>query len=207
MIFMNAKEKIFRIIFHPITTIVLFCLMMACLIYTIHDVNIIERTVSQAGYSNRVSFFFWVFFLDLIFLVNVKKLNRLSGINSRLIEILCWVSFGVFMLTGIHNWHGAEYETLGLFLHTMPAILFVALELFSFSYIAIKHLKISKSKATKGWLISIAIFIPACLVGMVLLPSALFEILPFMYFFVWLMIFIYVQIPREEKGQSQNVTK
>lgn len=204
---MSVRERINKIIFHPATTIVLFCLMIGCLVYTVKDINLIERTVSQAGYDHRISFFFWVLTLDLIFLINVKKLNRTSGINSRLVEIVCWVSFGVFLLTGIHNWHGAEYQTLGLFLHTIPAIIFVALELFAFAYIGIKHVKTSRSKATKIWLISVAVFIPLCLVGMIMLPSAIFEILPFMFFFVWAMVFIYLQIPRETKNNDKEGDK
>ena len=195
---MTTKQKLEKIIFHPATTIMLICGMIAFLIYVVQDINLFKQTISQAGYDHRVAFFFWVFTLDLIFLINIKKLNRISGVNSKAVEILSWVAFGFVLSTGIHNWHGAEYETIGMFLHTIPVIIFAGSMMACFGLIAYYYYKIGESCQTRNWIISVSMFIPVILAGMMIWPSALFEMLPFVLFMVWVLAFIYIQIPLEK---------
>ena len=93
-------EIVRKIAYSWITTLVLSIIMMGLLAYLMWDVNPIERTISMAGYNKRIVFFFWAFLIDLLFLINIKKANYISGFNLKIVNIVVWIGFAFFIMTG-----------------------------------------------------------------------------------------------------------
>lgn len=198
-------EIVRKIAYSWITTLVLSIIMMGLLAYLMWDVNPIERTISMAGYNKRIVFFFWAFLIDLLFLINIKKANYISGFNLKIVNIVVWIGFAFFIMTGVHDWVDVGKSVKGILLHSVPAILFTACVfvcLFSLSYVYAKRYQSRNMKI--WWICFLVILVIGTVCMAVFSTSALPEMIPFFIMYIFVLLFNYVFIPKRQKQIDDN---